>query len=87
MTKLEISVSLLDLESGSSSMFRFSSIRCEVGLKVRGINMSRSLTRRSMDLAVPQFEPGKTAQQTDYSNWSNDSLIERVTQLEQQLKE
>jgi len=40
-----------------------------------------------MDHAASQSELGTAAQQPDYSNWSNDSLIERVTQLEQQLKE
>lgn len=68
-------------------MFRSFSIRGVVGLKARGINVSRSLTRRSMDHAASQSELGTAAQQPDYSNWSNDSLIERVTQLEQQLKE
>lgn len=66
-------------------MFRLSSIR-EVGLKVRGSHLSRSLTRRAMDRAAPQSEMGIAARQPDYSKWSNDSLIERVTQLEQQLK-
>jgi hypothetical protein len=39
-----------------------------------------------MDRAAPQSEMGIAARQPDYSKWSNDSLIERVTQLEQQSK-
>lgn len=49
--------------------------------------MSRSLRGRSTDIAARRSELGMAAQQTDYSKWSNDSLIQRVALLEQQLRE
>ena len=86
MTKLAIS-SMLGFEKfGKSSMFRLSSLLREVGSKARGFDVSRSLTRCLKDLAAARSAMGTAAQQTDYSKWSNDSLIERVTQLEQKLK-
>lgn len=55
------------------------------GSRMRACHSYGSL--RSKDIVSRPCELEMGAQQTDYSKWSNQSLIERVTQLEQQLRE